>query len=407
MGLAYNLETTINPYMGLGLSNYFVQFPQYQVASQAVEFGPGFLQGLSFFDQEQAPAERSNGWNWRWCGKKGTAKETCQGIFPTGEFVIRDITFVNGHYAIVGSYKATFLDLYGTGTHGEAWDGFLMIYRGYSDNTFIPFGEDGIPASSDASPIRNPYGATGIGILPMRMPYDILPSSTPSVTENMSDVGLYCVDVWRGGASDTLAPQPGGGDPLEAWNICLWLGGTQGVNDPVGQGMTYTNIDRIAFGMVGIFGSISYPDPLDNGNMLTAVQNYYNAKVDKAMEKGPSYAIVGGNASIIQYNTRANQTIKIAWDVSANDTMFDGVGIGPDNQATDIWRGCKIENSLSLYSTDRPSGGAYFYNDYQDGWFPNGINLCTGIQDPMIQRLMNGIIIRNVFMMCKVILPKL
>ena len=372
MGLAYNLDTTENPFLGLGLSNYFVKFPQYQVTTQASELTDN-LDGISFFDQETSTALRGNGWNWRWCGKKGTDKETCQGIFPTGEFIIRDITFVNGHYAIVGSYKATFIDLYGVGNHGEAWDGFLMIYRGYSDNVFIPFGVDGIPSSSpNASVSQSTYGATGIGILPMRMPYDILPSSTASVTENMSDVGLYCVDIWRGGPSATLAPQPGGGDPNEAYNICLWLGGTQGVGDPVGQGMTYTNIDRIAFGMVGIFGSISYPNP-DGTGLISEVENYHNGDISGQ----DSYAVVGGDASIIQFNTRANQTMKIAWDVSANDTMYDGVGIGT-NEDTGIWRGCKIENSLSIYSNDRPSGGAYTYNDYEIGWLPNGLNICTG-----------------------------
>ena len=374
MGLAYNLDTTENPFLGLGLSNYFVKFPQYQVTTQAQEFQDN-LDGISFFDQPTTNAVRGNGWNWRWCGKKGTDKETCQGIFPTGEFIIRDITFVNGHYAIVGSYKATFLDLYGTGNHGEAWDGFLMIYRGYSDNVFIPFGVDGIPASSpNASVSQSEYGATGIGILPMRMPYDILPSSTASVTKNMSDVGLYCVDIWRGGPSDTTTPQPGGGDPNEAYNICLWLGGTQGVGDPVGQGMTYTNIDRIAFGMVGIFGSISYPNP-DGTGLISDVENYYNQGTIAGA--GNSYAVVGGNASIIQFNTRANQTMKIAWDVSTNDTMYDGVGIGT-NVATGIWRGCKIENSLSVYTNDRPSGGVYTYQDYESGWLPNGLNICTG-----------------------------
>ena len=29
MGLAYNLDTTQNPYLSSGLSNYFVQFPNY------------------------------------------------------------------------------------------------------------------------------------------------------------------------------------------------------------------------------------------------------------------------------------------------------------------------------------------------------------------------------------------
>ena len=37
MGLAYNLDTTTNPYIGLGLSNYLVKYPEIQIKSYATE----------------------------------------------------------------------------------------------------------------------------------------------------------------------------------------------------------------------------------------------------------------------------------------------------------------------------------------------------------------------------------
>ena len=59
-------------------------------------------EGASFFDQIQNDINQTllaNGWNYRFCGKAGTSKQACQAIFPTGEYIIRDITFVNGYYA--------------------------------------------------------------------------------------------------------------------------------------------------------------------------------------------------------------------------------------------------------------------------------------------------------------------
>tara|TARA_Y100001937_G_scaffold90222_1_gene122024 strand:+ start:1480 stop:4689 length:3210 start_codon:yes stop_codon:yes gene_type:complete len=373
MGLAYRLDTTANPYVTQGLSNYFVNFPAQQVASK-VSSGGDPNTGCSFFDQLQTDKGRPNGWEFRWCGKKGTSKQSCQGIFPTGEFCIRDITFVNGYYAIVGSYKATFLDLYGAGSHGLAWDGFLMMYRGFSDNFAVPFGEDGLVPNDFVS-------STGIGILPMRMPYDILPSSNSATTEAMDDVGLYTVDVWRGSPTITAVPQPGGGDPFEAFNIQLWLGGTQGVSDPVAQGMTYTNIDRIAFGMVGVFGTVTYPEV--QGGVLTREQSteyYLDFNIDPNSEPPlgtslPSYALKGSRASITTFDTRANQTIKFAWKATANDTMYQGPAAG----TCILWRTCDMDVQMSISGQERGgNGGAYNFQIYEDGWLPNGTNQCTG-----------------------------
>jgi len=353
MGLAYNLDATENPYIKQGLSKYFVTFPQelqeakvnfslaptnnttwnYNDAMQGektfAEMFPSWNPentGVSFFDQQGTNILNSNGWTTRWCGRPGAPndfssaidynpllayppngiakegmgkKQWAQGIFPTGQFIIRDIVFVNGHYCMVGAYQATFLDLYGVGSHGVAWDGFLMIYRGYSDNVFVPFGKDGI-----TSP--NLDAASGIGILPMRMPYNLGPDTDPAVVEEMSDVGLYCVDIWRQTPYDGNVAQPGGGDPLEAYNIQLILGGTQAVADSIQLGMTYANIDRVAYGMWGVFGSASYPDSYTGQVGPIAARNTNTA----------NYVDDGGNASILQYDTYARQTTVLSWGTS-------------------------------------------------------------------------------------------
>ena len=40
MGLAYNLDTTTNPYIGLGLSNYLVKYPE--ISNKILCYRPRF-----------------------------------------------------------------------------------------------------------------------------------------------------------------------------------------------------------------------------------------------------------------------------------------------------------------------------------------------------------------------------
>ena len=368
MGLAFNLETTANPNLTEGLSKYFVNLPQ-EVQEGKVNPIGDLERGTDFFVSELVDGFddlTNNGWVYRWCGKKGTAKQTCQGIFPTGEFIIRDITFCNGYYAMVGSYKATFLDLYGSGNHGLAWDGFLFMYRGFSDNVIIPFDNDGNANLTIGA-------ASGAGILPMRMPYDILPSTNSITTANMDDVGLYTVDVLRGSTQSGVSPAPGGGLEQDAYSIILWLGGTQGISDPVAQGIPYTNVDRIAFGMAGVFGCPAYPT--DNGYESLTPGFSQNVPVGVLDEASTSYAVVGGNAGFTQFNSRANMTIKMAWNATANDTLYSG----PNSPNTRVWRTADIEDICSVGADDRGgAGGLYIYEMYEDGWLPNGTNVCTG-----------------------------
>ena len=363
MGLAFNLETTLNPYLTQGLSNYFVNLPQ-KIQASKID-GTADPTG-DFFTPAQTDKVQNNGWVYRWCGKSGGAKQACQGIFPTGEYVIRDITFTNGWYAMVGAYKATFLDLYGVGNHGVAWDGFLFMYRGYSDNVLIPFDADGTIN-------RNDTAFQGAGILPMRMPYDILPSTNSATTEAMDDVGLFSVDVWRGTAAGGEVPQPGAGELFDAYNIQLWLGGTQGISNPVAQDIPYTNVDRIAFGMAGAFGVLSYP--VSGGSRETDVENYFEGTTD-VFNDFESYSVVGGKVGAISFNSQANMTIKFAWNATANDTMyFDPTAPMP---ATGLWRTADLEDVLNIGQAQRGAGLIYNYQEYQDGWLPNGTNIVTG-----------------------------
>lgn len=367
MGLAYNLETTLNPYLTQGLSNYFVNLPQ-QIQASKIDSTPGAGLTGDFFTPQQVDKMQNNGWVYRWCGKSGGSKQACQGIFPTGEYVIRDITFTNGWYAMVGAYKATFLDLYGVGNHGVAWDGFLFMYRGYSDNVLIPFDANGTINNND-----NAF--QGAGILPMRMPYDILPSTNSATTEAMDDVGLFSVDVWRGSAAGGEVPQPGGGEIFDAYNIQLWLGGTQGISNPVAQGIPYTNVDRIAFGMAGAFGVISYPTNVGAGNRESMVENYFEANIGAFPSDFEPYSVVGGKVGSISFNAQANMTIKFAWNATANDTMYyDPAFVMP---ATGLWRTADLEDVLNIGINNR-GPGLYQYEEYEDGWLPNGTNPVTG-----------------------------
>ena len=207
----------------------------------------------------------------------------------------------------------------------------------------------------------------------MRMPYDILPSTNSATTEAMDDVGLFSVDVWRGTAAGGEVPQPGAGEIFDAFNIQLWLGGTQGISNPVAQDIPYTNVDRIAFGMAGAFGVLSYP--VSGGSRETNVENYFEGTTD-VFNDFESYSVVGGKVGAISFNSQANMTIKFAWNATANDTMyFDPTAPMP---ATGLWRTADLEDVLNIGQAQRGAGLIYNYQEYQDGWLPNGTNIVTG-----------------------------
>ena len=185
---------------------------------------------------------------YRFCGTDTLSTNECQAIFPTGEYIIRDATFINGNYVFVGSYKAYFRDLYGATNDGYAWDGFIMTLRGYSyDNTVTaPFIFN---RSTGAFMGFNPhYGAMGggWGFMPMRMPIDIMPGVFPADVAAVADdssVGLQAVDVWK----NALSIHVGVGFIEDSANIKVVAVGFQRVGDPVAQHMTFTDIDYVGF----------------------------------------------------------------------------------------------------------------------------------------------------------------
>ena len=115
---------------------------------------------------------------------------TCQQIYPTGEYIIRDGLFANGIYIYVGSYKAYIRDLFGAGSHGYAWDGFIMTMRGYSinqPNGFNIMNSAGIPEDQN------------FGFLPMRMPIEVNPGAVGDAVAIAADssVGLQSLDIYK------------------------------------------------------------------------------------------------------------------------------------------------------------------------------------------------------------------
>lgn len=116
-----------------------------------------------------------------------------QDTFPTGEYIIRDGMYINGMYVYVGSYKAYCVDLFGSGSNGYAWDGFIMVFRGYSLND-----------PQNPLLVNNPntnlkIGGQGFGFLPMRMPFEVNPGASGSATAIAADsaVGLHSLDVYK------------------------------------------------------------------------------------------------------------------------------------------------------------------------------------------------------------------
>ena len=127
MGLAYNLDVSLWDNFGKYLPNGIIDFAN--TDPQALVLPP-FADSFQGFDG-------IGGWENRWCGSGSMANANTQYIFPTGEYILRDVAFNNGFMVFVGSYKAYFRDLFGSGSHGYAWDGFIMTIRNYSYDTLF------------------------------------------------------------------------------------------------------------------------------------------------------------------------------------------------------------------------------------------------------------------------------
>ena len=108
MGLAYDLKTDL----WTGIGNY--------LSDGIIELAGREPFNNTIFPQADSFGGNSLDWAYRFCGTTALGTDDSQAIFPTGEYIIRDITFINGYYIMVGSYKAYFRDLYGAGNHNYA-----------------------------------------------------------------------------------------------------------------------------------------------------------------------------------------------------------------------------------------------------------------------------------------------
>ena len=148
MGLAYDLTTKLCA----GLVDWFLLFDQAFAQQQS----NGFFQN-------------------RWLGIQMVAEEF--------DVIIRGTSYVNDNYIIYGSYRAQFLDIYGVGNHGIAWDGFVMMIPAWNIHarwTSPPIGNDQWDVSN------------GYYIMPCRFPMTLQPGAADSVTiNNDSTPGVY------------------------------------------------------------------------------------------------------------------------------------------------------------------------------------------------------------------------
>ena len=194
-------------------------------------------------------------------------------IFPTGEYIIRDGMYINGMYVYVGSYKGYFRNLFGAGSDGYAWDGFIMVFRGYNNNA-SPF---------DAPILDDPnFGFTfgsGAGFLAMRMPFEVNPGASGDATAIADDssVGLHSLDVYKNQDDITVV----GGD----LDIRIMTCGFQRINPSVES--VPTDMDYV-------------------GNIYMGILLRYNGSGPSASGDIVAYEYLPGD--MMQITWRANQT---------------------------------------------------------------------------------------------------
>jgi len=186
-------------------------------------------------------------------------------IFPTGEYIIRDGMYINGMYVYVGSYKAYCVDLFGSGSNGYAWDGFIMVMRGYSINETSAIVEQ-IPNGSF-------IGGSGFGFLPMRMPFEVNPGASGSAAAIAADssVGLHSLDVFKNLNDITVD-----GDDTD---IRIITCGFQRVNPSVES--VPTGMDYVANLYMGTLLEDNGTTPLSDD---TTIVKAYNYNPDKIMQ---------------------------------------------------------------------------------------------------------------------------
>ena len=351
MGLAYNLDVKYWDDVSTYLSDAFVS---------SAEFG-----SQSIFES------KVTGMPWFGVWRK-SGDINCQGIFPTGEYIIRDAVFINGMYVFCGSYKAYFTDLYGAGNDGYAWDGFLMVLRGYSNENF-----DGAPFRYNRATraFQGIGNSNGFGILPMRMPLDIQPSAIGDAVATAADdsVGLQAIDIYKGSGS----PFVGAGALGEA-NIKIMTVGFQLVGDPVAQGMQFSTIDYVGFMMYGIL--LRYGDGAGNptvNDVRTISSPVYLGDPISSYSAEELSNIQSG--SFVVYSSQPSDLFKVSWRATANNSIptFD-----PGNTRENInLRDLDVWCGLSFNQKD--AGGSWNPSLWTLGYQPDGVNSSPVIPDDL------------------------
>ena len=328
MGLAYKLDVELWKGIGDYLSRMIIDLAN----TNPDELG----------NVETSDAFGGIDWQYRFCGTQALGTERSQAIYPTGEYIIRDIAFVNGYYLMVGSYKAYFRDLYGAGNHGYAWDGFLMPLRGYTYNlletTPVIYAKDGTYGGLNFPSL----GFSGWGFMPMRMPLDISPGVIGDAATIAADssVGLQAIDIMKG-ESDT---EVGLIDTIDAQNIKVVAVGFQRVGDPVAQGMTYSDIDYVGF--MWLSQLLQYIDVVtqEQARRFTIRSPLYEGGTFSDYD---DVAPLEGNCIIYWINRQS--TMQVSWDAPNNYTLFNPyIGFPELNtRLFDLGKVCAISNGQS------------------------------------------------------------
>lgn len=115
------------------------------------------------------------------------------------DVIIRGTEYINDNYFIYGSYRGNFLDLYGPGQHGYAWDGFVMMIPAWNIHQRFT----GVPDSAQWQP------GNGYYIYPCRYPFTLPPGAADSVTINDdSTPGVYSIAPLLGSSISDAETEP-------------------------------------------------------------------------------------------------------------------------------------------------------------------------------------------------------
>ncbi len=351
MGLAYKLDVElwsgIGDYISYGMIELANKDPDQLVFAESADMFGGI------------------DWCRRFCGTAALGTDDSQAIYPTGEYIIRDIAFINGHYILVGSYKAYFRDLYGAGNHGYAWDGFIMPLRGYTyglvDTSPFLYNKD----TKAYIGLNSELGFCGWGFMPMRMPIDITPGviGDAALVAADSSVGLQAVDIYK----NDYEIEVGGRAAEDSANIKIITVGFQLVGDPVAQGMVYEDIDYIGF--MWNTQLLSYIDITSSPPQEAPIVEFSSPKYAGGLFADyitiPPLPKLTGN--VIQYWVTRQSTMQTSWRATSNYTCPQFLPLpGAQTRLHDLDKCCAISNAQS-------GGPVYEYSDmWAKGWAANG-----------------------------------